>query len=98
MRAPTRAAVRVGAVVALVVGVSLAMPAPRAFAHALLIRATPSVNGTVASSPRQLLLTFTEPVDPTLSHVQMVDAGAAPCPACRRLSRSPATRRNSGCP
>jgi copper transport protein len=101
VRAPTCVAVRVGAVVALVVGVSLAMPASRAFAHALLIRATPSVNGSVASSPRQLLLTFTEPVDPTLSHVQVVDsrgravAGVSPSravPGDSQQLRVPLTR------
>jgi copper transport protein len=80
VRAPTRLAVHVGAVVALLLGASLAMPVPRAAAHALLIRATPAVNGTVASSPRQLLLTFTEPVDPTLSHVQVVDTQGRPVP------------------
>jgi copper transport protein len=63
----------VGAFVALFVGVALVMPVPRAAAHALLTSATPAVNGTVERSPQELLLTFTEPVDPTLSRVQVVD-------------------------
>ena len=71
-------AVRLGALLALLAAASLALPPSQAAAHALLIRSVPAVNGTVTVPPRQLLLTFTEPVDPTLSHVQVVDSRGRP--------------------
>ena len=58
----------------------LALLAPGAAAHALLIRSVPAVNGTVARSPQRILLSFTEPVDPTLSHAQVVDTQGRPVP------------------
>jgi len=75
-RAACRAAVLCASLIAALLALS---PAP-ASAHALLIRASPAVNGTVAQSPKQLLLTFTEPVDPSLSHVQVVDTRGRPQP------------------
>jgi copper transport protein len=65
--------VRAGAVVALVAGLWLVLLAPAAAAHALLIAADPAVDATVAHSPGEILLTFSEPVDPSLSHVQIID-------------------------
>jgi copper transport protein len=62
------------ALVALVVALSLALLPSSAAAHALLIRSSPGVDATVAQSPAQILLTFSEPVDPTLSKVQVFDA------------------------
>ena len=53
-----RAAVRAGATVVLVAGVWLALLAPAAAAHALLIGAVPAVDATVVRSPAQILLTF----------------------------------------
>ncbi len=73
MRGRAAVALRVGALAVLLAVGWLALRPPPATAHALLIRAVPAVNGTVATSPTELLLTFTEPVDPTLSHVQVVD-------------------------
>lgn len=64
----------------LVAGLWLALLAPGAAAHALLIAADPAVNATVARSPGQLLLTFSEPVDPTLSKVFVVDTRGHPAP------------------
>jgi copper transport protein len=75
-----RAAVRVGFVVALLAVGALALLPATADAHALLIRAVPAVNGTVTQSPQRLLLTFSEPVDPSLSHVQVVDTRGRPVP------------------
>jgi copper transport protein len=72
--------VRAAALLALVAGLWLGLLAPQAAAHALLIRADPAINGTVASPPQQILLTFTEPVDPTLSHAQVVDTQGRPVP------------------
>ena len=73
MRAHARVTARAVALVGLVAGLWLALPAPQAAAHALLIHASPAINGTVARSPQQILLTFTEPVDPTLSGAQVVN-------------------------
>lgn len=73
MRAHARVTVRAVALVGLVAGLWLALPAPQAAAHALLVHASPAINGTVARSPQQILLTFTEPVDPTLSGAQLVN-------------------------
>ena len=39
-------------------------------------------------SPAQILLTFSEPVDPTLSHVQLVDARDDPWPRVARATRA----------
>jgi copper transport protein len=65
---------------ALVAAAWLFLLAPGAAAHALLIRADPAIDGTVARSPGQILLTFSEPVDPTLSHVRVVDTSGHPAP------------------
>ena len=62
------------ALVALAVALSLALLPSSAAAHALLIRSSPGVDATVAQSPAQILLTFSEPVDPTLSKVRVFDA------------------------
>lgn len=51
----------------------LTLCAPPAGAHALLIQADPAPNATLSQSPSQLLLTFTEPIDPSLSTVELVD-------------------------
>ncbi len=75
MRTTTRA----GLCLALLTGALALLPAT-AEAHALLTRASPAVNGTVTQSPQRLLLTFSEPVDPSLSHVQVVDTRGRPAP------------------
>ena len=77
MRASHRAAALLGFLLALLC-VGGGILAPRAGAHALLLRAIPAVNSTVARSPDRILLTFTEPVDPSLSHVQVVDTRGRP--------------------
>ena len=58
----------------LVVGLFLTLLVPAAAAHALLIASSPGVDATVARSPARILLTFSEPVAPTLSKVQVFDA------------------------
>ena len=73
-----RLASRASALTALVVGLCLALLAPTAAAHALLIASQPGVDATVAQSPRQILITFSEPVDPTLSKVQVFDTQGRP--------------------
>jgi len=71
---------RTGVVSALVAGLWVTLLAPGAQAHALLIAATPGADSTVASSPGAILLTFSEPVDPRLSSVQVFDAHGRPQP------------------
>jgi methionine-rich copper-binding protein CopC len=48
-----------------------------AFAHAFLDRASPAVGSEVAGSPPALNLTYTEPVEPLFSTVQVTDAAGA---------------------
>jgi hypothetical protein len=45
-----------------------------AFAHAFLDRASPAVGSDVTGSPPALDLTYTEPVEPLFSTVQVTDA------------------------
>ncbi len=70
----TRAAV--GAV--LLGAVVLAAGAPPAWAHALLRTSVPAANASVPTSPNQIVLTFTEPPDPTFSVVEVVDSAGRP--------------------
>jgi len=48
-----------------------------AFAHAFLDRASPAVGSEVSGSPPTLSLTYTEPVEPLFSTVQVADANGA---------------------
>jgi copper resistance protein C len=48
-----------------------------AFAHAFLDRASPAVGSEVSGSPPALNLTYTEPVEPLFSTVQVTDANGA---------------------
>jgi copper transport protein len=45
------------------------------WAHAVLLRATPSSTQTLAQAPGQVQLLFSEPIDPAFSRVQVLDAG-----------------------
>ena len=45
--------------------------------HALLRSSDPAANATLATAPRAITLTFTEPPDPKLSSVQVLDATGA---------------------
>ena len=51
------------------------LAAPACFAHAFLDRASPAVGSAVTGSPASLALTYTEPVEPLFSSVQVTDAG-----------------------
>ncbi|HKG44113.1 MAG TPA: copper resistance protein CopC [Gaiellaceae bacterium] len=63
-------------VLALAVAVALTLPAA-ARAHAALLKTVPSASGTVNASPKQVTLTFTEPVEPRFAIVSVTDAGGA---------------------
>lgn len=47
---------------------------PAAMAHALLDRAEPRVGAAVSSPPAAVTLTFTEPVEPAFSRIEVFDA------------------------
>jgi copper resistance protein C len=61
----------------LVLAAMLLLAAPPAFAHAMLRAADPAVGSTVKSAPKEVTLTFSESVDPSLSHVEVTDAQGA---------------------
>ena len=62
--------------IALVAAVAaLALPAA-AWAHAALLRTTPSASGTVNTSPKQLTLTYSEAVEPRFAIVSVTNAAA----------------------
>jgi methionine-rich copper-binding protein CopC len=48
-----------------------------AFAHAFLDRASPAVGSEVTGSPQSLDLTYTEPVEPAFSSIQVTDGSGA---------------------
>ena len=50
---------------------------PAAFAHAFLDKASPPVGSEVPASPPALNLTYTEPVEPLFSTIQVTDASGA---------------------
>ncbi len=61
-----------------------------AFAHAFLDRASPAVGSEVTVSPRTLSLTYTEPVEPLFSTVQVTDDKGA------RMDQGKPTTRDGG--
>jgi copper transport protein len=68
---------RIGMVL-LVAGLAVGVGAPPASAHALLKRSVPADGSSVSRAPRALLLFFTEPPDPSLSIVSVLDATGKP--------------------
>ena len=55
--------------------VMLALAAPQvALAHAMLMKAEPAVGGSVAPAPGQLVLHYSEGVEPRFTTVQVFDA------------------------
>jgi methionine-rich copper-binding protein CopC len=65
--------------------VALAVPAA-AFAHAGLMASTPGADAVVAESPKELVLTFSEPVITSADSVQVLDGVARPVPIGRLRS------------
>jgi copper transport protein len=49
-------------------------------AHAFLAASDPAANAVLPTAPAQAVLTFTEPVEPESSRVELYDAGGAPVP------------------
>jgi copper resistance protein C len=52
----------------------IALGPPVAFAHAHLDHAVPAVSSTVESAPHDVVLTFTENLEPAFSSVKVTDA------------------------
>jgi copper resistance protein C len=55
-------------------GLSFALAAPAALAHALLDHAMPPVGGTVTTAPAEVAITFSETVEPAFSGITVEDA------------------------
>ena len=64
---------------------ALAAPLPAA-AHAFLDSATPAVGATVAASPPQLVLRFTESLEPAFCTLAVTDAGGHAVTAAKPVS------------
>ncbi len=63
---------------------------PAAWAHAFLDRASPAVGSEVSGSPRTLAITYTEPVEPLFSSIEVRDANGA------RVDQGKATGQDDG--
>ena len=51
----------------------LVLPAPAAYAHAMLDHSEPRVGNTVATAPRELKLWFTQKLEQAFSTVEVID-------------------------
>ena len=56
---------------------AVATGTPAAHAHAFLDHASPLVGSTVASAPHEVVLTFTQSLEPAFSTVTVTDPGGA---------------------
>jgi copper resistance protein C len=62
----------------IIASLAFAVVASTAFAHALLQKAVPAVGGTVAASPAEIRLKFSEGVEPRFSGIALAtEAGVA---------------------
>jgi copper resistance protein C len=70
---------RIGRAVAALVLTTLltALVPATALGHAELDTVTPTDKATVQASPTEIVMTFTEPVDPAKSSIKLVDAGGS---------------------
>ena len=64
-------------IVIIAVLISAAFASSGAQAHAMLERADPLVGSTVRTPPRQILLWFTEELEPAFSRIEVRDASGA---------------------
>ena len=58
----------------ILIAIAACLIGPAAFAHAFLDRASPRVGSEVSGSPPAVLLTYTEPVEPLFSTVQVTNS------------------------
>lgn len=80
---------RAGALLALALCALLCLVAAEAQAHALLSSSSPAANATLAKAPQQILLNFTEPPDPKLSLVEVVDSSGRVVPGVSPVQAVP---------
>ena len=77
-RAGGRRAARIGlitgALLLVWVALGLLLPSDTAFAHANLARASPAPNSVLDKAPSRVAIWFTEPIEPSLSEIQVLDA------------------------
>jgi copper resistance protein C len=66
--------------------VAVGIPAMTALAHAFLNHAVPAVDGTVATSPKEIRLTFSEGVEPRFSGIELATSDG------RAIATGPAIR------
>ena len=69
--------VKVAAGALLFAAIAVGLQAQPAFGHALLASSDPAANATLVKAPPSITLTFTEPPDPGLSSVHVLDASGA---------------------
>ena len=79
---------RRGALVAIVAAAALAAPAS-AWAHAALLRTTPSASAVLNGAPKEVAMTYSEAVEPRFAVVSITDAAGRPV-AAGPPDRSPA--------
>ena len=65
-------------VVAATLVLLFALPSASAFAHAALVRTVPSAAGIVTPAPKEVSLTFSEPIEPRFAAVSISDANGKP--------------------
>ena len=63
-----------GALVLVWAALGLLLPSDTAFAHANLARASPAPNSVLDEAPSRVAIWFTEPIEPSLSEIQVLDA------------------------
>jgi methionine-rich copper-binding protein CopC len=61
----------------MLIAVAICLMWQAAFAHAFLDRASPAVGSEITGSPPSLSLTYTEPVEPAFSSIQVTDGTGA---------------------
>jgi methionine-rich copper-binding protein CopC len=57
----------------LTIVISLALMPLAAEAHAFLDEAVPKVGSSVSAPPKEIRITYTQPVEPAFSHIQLYD-------------------------
>ena len=63
-----------GALVLVWAALGLLLPSDTAFAHANLAKASPAPNSVLDEAPSRVAIWFTEPIEPSLSEIQVLDA------------------------
>lgn len=73
-RRVVRMGLAAGALVLVWAALALVLPVDTALAHANLERASPAPNSVLEEAPGRVAIWFTEPIEPSLSEIQVLDA------------------------